>query len=409
MSNCITASPAAAETGRAAPSFALTTLFAVATGAVVANIYYVQPLVGTIAPDIGLPPAVASLLVTLTQLGYAAGLLLLVPLGDLLENRKLIARMVGASALALALAAFAWNGASFLVASLLIGVSSAAVQIMVPMIASLTPDAIRGRVVGNVMAGLLLGILLARPMASFVAWLAGWRAVFGLSAAGIAALTILLRLKLPRVTPKLDHHYGELIVSMLGLYRTEPTLRRRAAYQTCAFAAFTLYWTAAPLLLLHEFHYTQLGVAIFALVGAAGAAAAPIAGRLADAGYGRAGTATALGLITLSFLISGYGASIHSVVLLAGAGVLLDFGVQANNLFGQRALYALAPERRARLNGAYMTAFFLGGAAGSAVASTLLIRGGWQLVALVGAALPLIALAYFTVNELRRARLRHHG
>jgi MFS family permease len=169
MSECITASPAAVAKTDAAPSSALTTLFAVATGAVVANIYYVQPLVGTIAPDIGLPAQVASLLVTLTQLGYAAGLLLLVPLGDLLENRKLIARMVGASAIALGLAAIAWNGTSFLAASLLIGVSSAAVQIMVPMIASLTPDAIRGRVVGNVMAGLLLGILLARRMASFVA------------------------------------------------------------------------------------------------------------------------------------------------------------------------------------------------------------------------------------------------
>lgn len=387
----------------------LTALFAVATGVVVANIYYVQPLVGTIAPDLGLPGGIASLLVTLTQLGYAAGLLLVVPLGDLVENRALIVRMVAISAVALGITAFAWNGTVFLLASLLVGVSSVAVQIMVPMVASLTPDATRGRVVGNVMAGLLLGILLARPLGSFIAWLAGWRMVFGLAAIVVAALAVLLRLRLPRVAPKLDHHYFSLIRSMLGLYVTEPTLRRRAAYQTAAFAVFTLFWTAAPLLLIHEFHYTQRGIAIFALVGAAGAASAPIAGRLADAGYGRIGTAAALTLVAVAFGISAIGAAAHSVVILAVAGVLLDFGVQANNLFGQRAIYALAPELRARLNGAYMTAFFLGGAAGSAVASGLLIRGGWGLVATVGMVPPLLALVYFGINEIRRATLRHHG
>lgn len=399
----------AIDDARPALSAGLTTLVAAATGIVVANIYYVQPLVGTIAPDLGLPSGIASLLVTLTQLGYAAGLLLVVPLGDLVENRTLIVRTVAASAVALGIAAVAWNGAVFLLASLLVGIGSVAVQIMVPMAASLTPDATRGRVVGNIMAGLLLGILLARPMASFIAWLAGWRMVFGLAAIGVGALAVLLRLRLPRVTPKLDHHYFSLIRSMLALYVTEPTLRRRAAYQTAAFGVFTLFWTAAPLLLIQEFHYTQRGIAVFALVGAAGAAAAPIAGRLADAGYGRIGTAIALGLVVISFGMSALGAAAHNVVVLALAGVLLDFGVQANNLFGQRAIYALAPELRARLNGAYMTAFFLGGAAGSAAASVLLIDGGWDLVAAVGAVPPVLALTYFGLNEVRRAVARHHA
>lgn len=392
-----------------APSAALTGLFAAATGVVVANIYYVQPLVGTIAPELGLRPGIASLLVTLTQLGYAAGLMFIVPLGDLLENRALVATMVGASALALALAAGAWNGPAFLAASLLVGVSSTAVQIMVPMVASLSPAQMRGRVVGNVMAGLLLGIVLARPVASFIAWAVGWRAVFGLGAAVVAVLAVLLRFRLPRVRPALDHGYLELIGSMLALYVTEPTLRRRALYQTAAFAAFTLYWTAAPLLLIQEFGFTQRGIALFALVGAAGAGVAPLAGRLADAGLGRIGSAVSLALVAVSFGISAAGAGLHSIVLLGAAGVLLDCGVQANNIFGQRALYALAPHLRARLNGAYMTAFFLGGAAGSAVTSTLLISGGWDLVAAVGAALPVAAMVYFGINEVRRRAARHRG
>jgi predicted MFS family arabinose efflux permease len=392
------------STGAAAPSAGLVTLYAVAAGAVVANLYYAQPLVGLIAPALHLPKPIASLLVTFTQLGYASGLLLLVPLGDLVENRTLSTRLIGGSVLALALAATAWTWPIFLAAALLIGLCSSAVQILVPMIATLTPDATRGRVVGNVMGGLVFGILLARPVASLIAYAVGWRAVFGLSALGMAALFLVLRRKLPHVAPKARAGYFSLILSMFKLYATEPTLRRRAAYQCAAFGVFSLYWTAVPIYLTERFHYTQFGIAVFALVGAAGAISAPLAGRLADAGYGRVGSAVSLALVLASFGVSALGAALHSVVLLALAGVALDFGVQANNVLGQRAIYALAPELRARLNGAYMAAFFVGGATGSAVASALLIRGGWTLVALVGAAAPALALSYFILNEIRRRR-----
>lgn len=396
--------PTTTDQAKAPPSAGLITLYAIAAGAVVANLYYAQPLVGLIAPALHLPKPIASLLVTFTQLGYAAGLLLLVPLGDLLENRTLSIRLITGAGLALAIAAVSWSWPIFLAASLLIGLGSCAVQILVPMIATLTPDAMRGRVVGNVMGGLVLGILLARPIASLIAYEAGWRTVFGISAAGMAVLVLVLRTKLPRVTPKSDHHYGGLILSMFKLYATEPTLRRRAAYQCAAFGAFSLYWTAVPLYLAARFHYTQFGIAVFALVGAAGAISAPLAGRLADAGYGRIGSAVSLLLILVAFAISALGAALHSVILLALAGVALDFGVQANNVLGQRAIYALAPELRARLNGAYMAAFFAGGASGSAAASVLLIHGGWRLVAVIGAAAPAAALVYFTINEIRRHR-----
>ncbi|MCW8306300.1 MFS transporter [Acidiphilium sp. PA] len=387
-----------------APSTGLITLYAVAAGAVVANLYYAQPLVGLIAPALHLPKSIASLLVTFTQLGYACGLLLLVPLGDLVENRALSTRLIGGSVIALTLATAAWAWPVFLAAALLIGLCSSAVQILVPMIATLTPDATRGRVVGNVMGGLVFGILLARPVASLIAYAVGWRAVFGLSALGMAALFLVLRRHLPRVAPKAEAGYFSLILSMFKLYATEPTLRRRAAYQCAAFGVFSLYWTAVPIYLTEQFHYTQFGIAVFALVGAAGAISAPLAGRLADAGHGRVSSAVSLALVLVSFGVSALAAALHSVVLLALAGVALDFGVQANNVLGQRAIYALAPELRARLNGAYMAAFFVGGATGSAVASALLIHGGWPLVALVGAAAPALALSYFILNEIRRRR-----
>lgn len=385
-----------------APPAGLVTLFAVATGAIAANLYYSQPLVEMIAPALHLPKPVASLLVTLTQLGYAVGLLFLVPLGDLLENRALAVRLTGATVIALAIAAVSPDWEVFLASALLVGIGSCAVQVLVPMAASLTPAPVRGRVIGNVMAGLLFGILLARPLASLIAYVAGWRTVFAVSAVFMALLAVLLRARLPRVAPKADHSYGSLIASLLRLYKTEPTLRRRAAYQCAAFAAFSLYWTAAPLLLISEFGFTQRGIAVFALVGAAGAISAPLAGRFADAGYCRSGSALSLLLVIVSFGLSALGAAEHSVAVLALAGVALDFGVQANNVFSQRTIYALAPELRARLNGAYMAVFFAGGAAGSAMASPLLLSGGWPLVATVGAILPALALVWLGLNELRR-------
>jgi predicted MFS family arabinose efflux permease len=395
-----------ANESSAAPSAALTFMLAAAAGAIVANIYYVQPLVGLIAPSLNLPKSAASLLVTLTQLGYAVGLILLVPLGDLLENRVLIIRTVAATILALALAAASPDGTIFFIAAALIGLTATSVQMIVPMAANLAPDHMRGRVVGNVMGGLILGILFARPVGSIIAYLAGWRAVFGISAAAMLGLTFALHKILPRHQPAPGESYGGVLASIPLLMLREPVLRRRSLYQAAAFGAFSLYWTAVPLLLMDEFHYTQRGIAVFALVGAAGAIAAPIAGRLADRGWGRAGTAASLSLIMISAGASAWGAAHHDVVLLALAGVALDFGVQSNIVFGQRAIYALAPELRSRLNGAYMATFFLGGAAASAVASWLLLHGGWNAVALTDAALPALALVYFTVVLIRR---RRHG
>jgi predicted MFS family arabinose efflux permease len=377
------------------PSPAMVMLLASACGIVVANIYYAQPLVGLIGPAVGLGARSASFIVSLTQLGYAAGLLLLVPLGDLVENRRLVVLTIFASIPFLLLAGFAHGATVMLAAAVLIGLTSVAVQMLVPLAAHLTPDHLRGRVVGNVMSGLLFGILLARPVASMIADISSWRAVFFASAAVMFATALLLRFTLPHRQPEVRHRYHELLASLFVLPVTLPVLRQRAAYQAACFSGFSLFWTGVPLLLATRFQYTQRGIAVFALVGAAGALAAPVAGRLADKGFSRIGTMAALGSVALAFGMALAGGLSHSVVLLALAGVMLDGGVQSNLVFGQRAIYTLGAHMRSRLNGVFMAIFFTGGAAGSALTSPVLAHFGWGGICALGAALPLLALAYF--------------
>ncbi len=399
-------SDAAALDAEAAPAKLLIATLAFACGAGAANLYYAQPLIGLIGPSIGLGLSTAGLVVTLTQLGYAAGLFLLVPLGDLLENRRLIACTLGAAVLALALAATAGSAATFLAASLLVGVSSVGVQMLVPLAANLTPPQLRGRVVGAVMSGLLLGILLARPVASLIAAAFGWRAVFAASAALMAGVTLLLMRALPRRRPQLGHSYAELLGSLWPLLRDLPVLQRRTIYQSALFASFALFWTAAPLLLAAPpFRMGQVGIALFALAGAGGALAAPIAGRLADAGWTRIGSGLSIALVAAAFALSRLGGDGHgSVTILTVAAVLLDFGVQSNQVFGQRAIYTLAGHARSRLNGIYIGLFFGGGAIGSALAGPALAHGGWRTVSWLGVAFPLLALVAYATEYLPRGR-----
>ncbi len=389
----------ASASGASGPSAAMVLLLAAACGIIVANIYYAQPLVGVIGPAVGLSDASASMIVSLTQIGYAAGLLILVPLGDLLENRRLVVTTVAASVPALLLAGCAQSKVAILGAGLLIGLTTCAVQMLVPLAAHLAPDHRRGRVVGNVMSGLLVGILLARPVSSMITDISSWRVVFFASAGTMAVAAVILRLTLPRRQPEGGQHYGALLASLLALPFNTPLLRRRALYQAAAFGCFTLFWTAAPLLLTNRMHYTQRGIAVFALVGAAGALMAPIAGRLADRDLQRPGTILALGAIAAAFLLALWGGLAKSIVSLAAAGVLLDAGVQVNLIFSQRAIYGLAPAMRSRLNGVFMATFFIGGAAGSALTSPILACYGWPGICALGTVLPLTALAYFTVFD----------
>ncbi|KPB24484.1 Major facilitator family transporter [Pseudomonas amygdali pv. lachrymans] len=370
---------------------AMVMLFAFCCGAIVANIYYAQPIIELIAPDIGLSSTAASLIVSLTQIGYALGLFFLVPLGDLLENRRLMLITTAVAVLSLLGAAFAEQPNLFLLVSLLVGFSSVSVQMLIPLAAHLAPEESRGRVVGGIMGGLLLGILLARPIASLVADHFGWRAVFGAAAVVMIGISVVLATTMPKRVPDHRASYGQLLFSLWTLLRTQPVLRQRAFYQACMFATFSLFWTAVPLELSRNHGLSQSQIAIFALIGAIGAIAAPISGRLADAGYTRIASLGALLFGALSFL-PGLIHPAYSVIGLAVTGVVLDFCVQTSMVLGQRTVYALDAASRSRLNALYMTSIFIGGAIGSAVASPLFDHGGWTWVLIAGTVLPLTAL-----------------
>jgi predicted MFS family arabinose efflux permease len=302
-------SPSAPTPGTPGIPAWLTLVLATACGLIAANVYYAQPLVGPISASLGLSPQAAGLIVTMTQLGYGAGLLLVVPLGDQFENRRLVLAILCVAMLALVGAAMSTHAAMFLSAALLIGLGSVAVQVLVPYAAHLAPEAVRGRAVGNVMSGLMLGIMLARPAASFIADTLTWHAVFVISAVAMAGLGIVLRIALPRRQPTPGLGYGTLLASMARLARHTPILQRRAIYHACLFGAFSLFWTTVPLLLADTFHLSQNGIALFALAGVAGAIAAPIAGRAADRGWSRPATGAAIIAVAASFLLSRLGQS----------------------------------------------------------------------------------------------------
>ncbi|AYM06006.1 MFS transporter [Agrobacterium radiobacter] len=381
---------------------ALTFLLATACGLIAANLYYGQPLAGIIGAELGLSAGATGLIVTLTQIGYGIGLLFVVPLGDLVENRKLVVSSVAMAVLSLVGAAFAPHAAPFLIAAFLVGVSSVAVQVIVPYAAHMAPHAIRGRVVGNVMSGLMAGIMLARPVSSLLSEVVSWRGVFLTSAAVMALLAVVLFRLLPTRMPDARLSYGALMASMGRLALHTPILRRRAIYHAFLFAAFSLFWTTTPLYLSGpHFNLSQGEIALFALAGAAGTVAAPIAGRMADRGWTRAATFFALVAVALSFAVTHLApeGSHLALAILVVAAIVLDFGVTTNLVLGQRAIFTLGAEFRSRLNGIYMATFFMGGAIGSAVGGWAYAVGEWQAASWIGFALPVAALLYFLTEK----------
>jgi predicted MFS family arabinose efflux permease len=372
-------------------------IFAVACGLAVANLYYAQPLLETLGRTFGVDEAAAGLIVTVTQLGYAGGLVLIAPLGDLLENRRLIVGVMLGTVAALAAAASATTFAAFLAASLAIGVTSVVAQILVPLAAHLAPAEIRGRVVGQVMSGLLMGILLARAAAGVISGAAGWRAVYVISAGAMLLLIAVLLRALPRRRPAVVLGYGALLGSLIRILAQQPVLRRRAAYQSAMFGAFSAFWTSVTFLLAGpEYHLSQTQIGLFALAGAAGALFAPVAGRLGDGGHERIATGAAFLIAACAFALTLLQSQLWA--LLAGA-IFLDLAVQTTLVLGQRAIYALDPAARSRLNTLYIATFFCGGAAGSALSGMAYARVGWLGVALFGVALPIAGFVFWLTER----------
>ncbi|AJC22373.1 MFS transporter [Pandoraea pulmonicola] len=395
----IGAAPAVPVRPPQAPSFTLTTpltiFFAAAVGVIVVNLSAAQPLTGPVSHALKLPAELAGLIAMLPQLGYAAGLLLLVPLCDLLENRRLIFRTLACCAALLALATFAQSGWLFLVSVFLAGATSSVIQMLVPMAASMAPESHRGRAVGNVMSGLMLGILLSRPLASLITGTFGWRAFYGIEALADAVLAAVLLFRLPTHKPHAGARYPALLGSLWTLLRTEPVLQRRAMQAAFSLGAFSAFWTAIALRLVQPpFSLGMQGIAVFALAGASGAIVTPLAGYLGDRGAGR--TTQLVSHLTMMAAVlllgiagagwGGFSPSAHpalAMALLVAGAAALDAGVITDQTLGRRAINLINPSARGRLNALFVGIFFIGGALGAVLSGAAWAWAGWSGVCIV--------------------------
>jgi predicted MFS family arabinose efflux permease len=386
-------------------SRSLVLLMAVACGAAVANIYYAQPLLSTIAHDFSVSDGTAGLMVTASQVGYAAGLVLLVPLGDLLERRRLITRIMLVTALALAATAASPSFILLAAALLVVGLTSVVAQILVPMASMLAAENERGRVVGHVMSGLLVGILVARTASGLIAQAGGWRLVFAVSAGLMLVLCAVLRAALPEVKPTTTLSYPALLRSVGRLVAEQPTLRVRMLYGVLGMGQFSVLWTTIAFLLAGSpYHYGDATIGLFGLVGLAGALAAQAAGRLADRGRHHRSTGSFFLIMAVSWALIGMGSTSLGALIVGIA--ILDLGIQGAQITNQSVIYRLVPEARSRLTTAYMTAVFASAAVSSALASTLYDADGWSAVTALGGALAGLGVVVWLWEQalLRRRR-----
>jgi predicted MFS family arabinose efflux permease len=372
-------------------------LAAIATGVIVTNLFAPQILVGLIGPELGMTTQQAGMISTMTLLGYALGLFLLVPLADLVENRRLILRTLCCAVLASLCMALAPTPLLLLVATFILGASCAAIQMLVPLVASMTPPEHRGRVIGEVMSGLMIGILLSRPLASVIADVWNWRAFYLVSAISMAVLTGALAWHLPKLRPAPRARYRMLLASFPKLLKDEPVLCVRAWTAALVMASFTAYWSAIALRLsTAPFNLNARQIAVFALIGAAGAAATPLAGRLGDRGWARPMLVTAHMLVIGSLALCAWAGIIEShgmaLLVLSIGTILFDVAVTSDQTLGRRAINLLRPEARGRLNGLFVGLFFIGGAVGATAAAFAWTFGGWTSVCAVAGLFGLLAL-----------------
>ncbi len=370
---------------------ALILLMSVATGLAVASNYYAQPLLETIARNFSLSASSAGFIVTAAQLGYAVGLLFLVPLGDMFERRAMIVSMTLLAAGGMLITASSQSLAMMILGTALTGLFSVVAQILVPLAATLASPEKRGKVVGTIMSGLLLGILLARTVAGLLAGIGGWRTVYWVASVLMVVMALALWRGLPKVKSETHLNYPQLLGSVFSLFTHDKLLRTRALLGCFTFANFSILWTSMAFLLASPpFNYSEGMIGLFGLAGAAGALGARPAGGLADKGKSHLTTTVGLVMLLLSWAAIWYG---HVSVLALIVGILvLDLTVQGVHITNQTVIYRVKPDARNRLTAGYMTSYFIGGAAGSLISAYAWQHAGWAGVCAVGTVMALVNL-----------------
>ncbi|MBF8164216.1 MULTISPECIES: MFS transporter [Ectopseudomonas] len=379
----MTSTPCSPALAHSAPALSrgLVLLLATGAGLSVATLYYSQPMLGVLGADIQAGERAVGMVPMLTQLGYALGILLLAPLGDRYDRRRIILAKAGMLMLALLLSSIAPGVGALLVASLAIGLAATMAQDIVPAAATMAPESERGTVVGTVMTGLLLGILLSRVMSGLIAEQFGWRAVYGVAAISIALFALGAWRGLPRFAATTSLGYGALLGSMLKLWSRYPALRRAALAQGLLSVAFSAFWSTLAVMLHARFGLGSAAAGAFGLAGAAGALAAPLAGRLADRrgpeGVTRLGAALTLGSFALLGLVEAlpFEAQLGLIVV---AAIGFDFAIQATLVAHQTIVYGIDPPARSRLNAVLFTGVFVGMASGAGLGSIALAQWGWS-------------------------------
>jgi predicted MFS family arabinose efflux permease len=381
-------------------------LLAIAGGMAVANLYYIQPLLVDIAHSFSISESVVGIAATIAQLGYALGLLLIVPLGDALERRTLIVTMLILVTVSLVATALAPSLPWLVIACFVLGITTIIPQIIVPLAASIATPGTRGRVVGTVMSGVLIGILLARTVSGFVGAQFGWRTMYWIAAGLMLFLALLLRVALPKNYPSTHLHYFQLLRSLGDLVRQEPVIREVSLFGAMAFGAFSVLWsTLAFFLSTPPYHYGSEVVGLFGLVGVAGALSATFVGRLADRLNIRIITGIALAITALAFVV--FWLFGHWLFGLIIGVLLLDLGVQSTQVSNQTRIYSLNPEASNRLNTIYMVSYFMGGSLGTALATYGWSVARWNGVCAVGVLMLIVAIGrYFFKGQHRIVHTR---
>jgi predicted MFS family arabinose efflux permease len=386
-------------------STALTVLLAVIGGFAIGNLYWAQPLLGVIASDLGVSTGTAGSLVTITQVGYAVGIVLIVPLGDVVERRRLIPLLLALSVVALMACAIAPTYTALLVAVAILGVTTVAGQVVIPLAGDLADDASRGRVVGTVMTGFLAGTIVSRTLSGAVAQLAGWRAIFVVAAVVCLVLAVLARRRLPTLPPSARMSYPALLASVGTVIRSHRVVRWNLLLGGLQFALFMMIWTALTLLLTEApFFYTPLTIGLLGLFGLGGALAAQHTGRLHDRGWSMNATGAGWALALVAMIVAALGE--HSLPLIIVAIVLLHVAIFPMNVLISARLFAVVPEGRSRVNTAMIAANFLAGAIGSALVGPLWATDGWHAVTTAGIALCVTGLLLWSIG--RRGALHQH-